>query len=133
LINIVSGGVTQVFTAGVPTAASLAVALMLQNESAEELQRRQELRIVVTSRSTDKIVAEAAVGWDKKEDYDFAQPLPYVPIALPLTHVAWPELGSYDISVSLDDEPLVTLSFTLLDLKGSQFEDMLYDRNSSET
>ncbi|MEV0483169.1 hypothetical protein AB0I69_21500 [Streptomyces sp. NPDC050508] len=124
LLHILGAGVTQT-SLSLPAAADLDLAVLIRAEALNELSGQH--RLTVTVRHEDGTeVGKVQLGWetpDMQAQDELAlskQPLPQLPISVPLRSLLLNQEGEHYVHLDVDDTELATVSFnvTKADLPG---------------
>jgi len=110
LIHVLGGGVSRLGRPSLPAPMGVDLALLLTPERFEELPGDHEVSVIVRSDSgTD--VARIGLAFSFSGLDESADPLPVIPLSVPLQQVGLADYGFYTVSVDYDGESVARIRF----------------------
>jgi len=110
LLHILGGGVTLLGRPQLPARLSVDLALMLQLENASEFEQPHTVNVLLRD-SNDELILAGELFFDAPLPDEMPDPLPGLPLVIPLQDVPARNYGAHTIAIMMDGQPLTDIRF----------------------
>jgi hypothetical protein len=114
LLHVLGGGITRVIRDPLPAPLGVMLALMLQPDSHEDLQKPHDVEVTIRNEGTQVGTPVAKAVMTLRIGAPGPGPLPPVVLAVPLQSVPITATGVHRITVSLDGEQAGVVEFEVM-------------------
>ena len=113
LLNVLGAGITRLVRDPLPGRLDAVIALMLQPDDLDDLRATHNLEVIITETTPDGpvVVAKAVMELAGLGLPGSTEPMPTVPLVVPLQGIPIPRTGFYRINVRLDGQGVSTQGF----------------------
>lgn len=113
LLNVLGAGITRLVRDPLPGRLDAALALMLLPDDLDDLEATHNIEVIITETTPEGsvVIAKAVMEVAGLRRTGPTDPMPTVPVVVPLQGVPIPRTGFYRITTSLDGQDATTYEF----------------------
>ncbi|MER7859993.1 hypothetical protein ABTX61_12875 [Amycolatopsis japonica] len=110
LLHILGGGVSLLGRPQLPAKLDVDLALLLQPETVEELNGTHQVSLSLATEGGEQLM-RGVIGFEVGTPDEIPDPLPGLPLAVPLRDIPLKSYGVHVLSALVDDKPVVEIRF----------------------